>query len=265
MAKVRSINTKGMQRAKDTLGGFGRLPTDIYVGKIKQAYFVDSEVSESQSVVLTVGLTENFAGDEVDREYTERCLITNKDGDAFFEKNGHKVPLQGFTIIDDICQILTEASLTEQETETKKIKIRDRTSGEDIPTPVEVLIDIIGEEIALAIQHKRENKREKDSKGNYQPKPEPVELNSIVKVFSADDFSTLLELEEEKDPTFAEKWMERYHGKMYDTYKESVGGAKVGRPSRNKPGRNDDDQDDDDNSKSSRSSGRRGLSLGRKN
>lgn len=260
MAKVRSINTKGMEKAKDSLGGFARLPTDIYIGKIKQAYFTSSDTSESQSVVLGVGFTETIDGEEVERDYMERLLITNKDGDAFYEKNGHKLPLQGFTIADDICQIITEASLTDQETETKKVKIRDFTSGEDIPTPVEVLIDLIGEEIALAVQHKRQNKREKNSKGDYVQVPEPVELNSIVKVLSPDDFSTLLELDEGKDPAFADKWIERYQGKMQDTFKANVGGAKVGRPSRSNTRKEEDEEED----KPARSAGRRGLSLGRK-
>lgn len=256
MAKLNSINTKGMAKVKDTLG-FTRPPTDIYICKIKNAYLTESqqEDSESQMVNLEVDFIENFNGDELSNTYSERLVICNRDGDAFYVKNGQNIPMPGFVIIDDICQILTEEGITEQDTEIGKVKIRDYDSGQDIPTKVEILADLVGEEIALAIQHRRENKRERSSDGSYQPTPEPVERNTIVHAFSAEDFATLREIEDDKEPEFAEKWINKYQGKINDTFKENVGGAKKGRPSGSKSSRGGKED--------SGKSGRRGLSLGR--
>ena len=112
-----NLTTDGLQESQDRLGGISVFNTDIYIGTIKALY-----AGKSTGGATSVTLIADLNG----KEYTETLYVTNKDGQNWFankQDNTKKVPLPGFTVVDDICLIATGEPLASQETEEKVIKL----------------------------------------------------------------------------------------------------------------------------------------------
>lgn len=221
-----SLTTDGLEQASDRLGGFQPFNTDIYPASIKAAYAGQSD-GGARSVTLIA---------EADgREYRETLWITNKKGENFFlnkQDPTKKVPLPGFTVIDDICLITTGKPLAEQETEEKVVNVYDREAGKEIPKTVPMLVGLLGQPIKLGIVRQLENKTEKDGAGNYIPTAETRETNFIDKVFHPEQNMTVVEARNGADSaTFHDSWLERNKGETRDrrTVKDGEGGT-AGRP-----------------------------------
>ena len=100
-----SLTTEGMERQADTLGG-GKvlLPTDIYKLHVKYAY-----LGESSGGALSITVVGSVNGSD----YSETFWITNKEKKQYYmSKNGKKVPLPGFTNIEEMCLFATGQSLS---------------------------------------------------------------------------------------------------------------------------------------------------------
>ena len=119
MSLFGNLKSDGLEQTQDRLGG-GYQPkeTDIYTGKIK-ALYAGKSAGGAQSVSLILSLADGS-------EYRETFWITNKKGENFFlnkDDKTKKVPLPGFTIVDDLCLVTTGKPLAEQDTEEKTIKL----------------------------------------------------------------------------------------------------------------------------------------------
>lgn len=226
MSVFAKLSTTGLEEAQDRIGGFQPLDTDIYQAKIKAAY-------AGQSAGGAVSIT--FILDAGGREYRETMYVTNKKGENFFlnrDDASKKVPLPGFTIVNDICMIASGAPLSEQATEDKVINIYDNEARKEMPKSVPMLVDLIGQTVALGIVRQLENKNEKDGNGTYVPTEETRETNTTEKVFHPEQKLTVAEaLKGEEVAKFWDSWLERNKGNTRDkrTIKDGVGG-KVGAP-----------------------------------
>ena len=108
MSFFKNLSSDGLEEAQDRLGGYQPLDTDIYHGVIK-AMYAGQAASGAMNVTVIVDLN--------GKEYRETVYITNKNGENFFlnkQDKSKKVPLPGFTTIDDICLIATGSPLAEQ-------------------------------------------------------------------------------------------------------------------------------------------------------
>lgn len=226
MSLFAGIKSDGVEAAKDVVGGGGFLKeTDIYLGTVRQAYGITSK-NGSIGVSLEVELEDGS-------KYKETIYMTNVKGEPFYTKDGNKLPLPGFTVINDICLLLTDNPIDQQNSEEKTIAIYDFESSKEINREMPVLVDLIGGEIALAIQKKRENKTKQNERTKkYEPINEERVSNNISKVFHPEMKCTVNEAMDELEPTFWDKWLERNQGKVYDTYKEVSGGGRPGAPSK---------------------------------
>ena len=96
MSLFSKLGTEGLEEATDRLGGgFAALDHNIYSGKLKALYAITAGSGAMGVVILF-----NHAGGE----YRETVYVTNKKGENFFtdQKTGKKVPLPGFTTINNI-------------------------------------------------------------------------------------------------------------------------------------------------------------------
>lgn len=227
MSLFGNVDTQGMVEQEDRLGGgFSTYESDVYPATIKMAY-VSASKGGAQFVSFEFDLGEG-------RTYKEDIYVTNSKGQAYFTKDGKNIPLPGFTHVNNICIMATEKGMVEQDHELKMVQIWDFESSKMIPREMPVLVDLIGQEILLAIQQVRENKQEKsgekwpDGRDKYAPVNEERIINNIVAVFHSEYFVTVLEAQNEKEPEFMDKWLEKNKGVTYDKYKEvksSAGGA----------------------------------------
>jgi hypothetical protein len=224
MSLFSNLGTEGLAQSEDRLGGFQAYPSDIYVGKVKMA-FADAAASGAQSVTVILDLN--------GKEYSETIYITNKEGKNFFmdkQDKTKKVPLPGFSTINDLCLVATAKPLAEQEAEDKLVKVYDKDTKGQIPKSKPVLVDLIGKEVAVAISQRLENKQAKDGNGVYQPTAESVTRNSIDKVFDVETKLTVVEVQNNRPAEFWDAWLKQNKDKTQDRRTIKEGGGNTGRP-----------------------------------
>ena len=238
MSLFGNVDTQGMEEQEDRLGGgFSTYETDVYPATIKMAY-VGASSRGAQFVSFEFDLGEG-------RTYKEDIYVTNAKGQAYFTKDGKNIPLPGFTQVNNICIMATEVGMVEQAHELKMVQVWDFESSKMIPREMPVLVDLIGQDVLLAIQQVRENKQAKtgekwpDGRDKYGPVNEERIINNIVAVFHSEYHVTVLEAQNEKEAEFMDKWLEKNKGVTYDKYKEvkAAGGAARSASSSSAPAR----------------------------
>lgn len=218
MSIFAGLKSEGLEETTDRLGGFSRPDTGVYLGKIKAAYAGES-AGGAQNVTMILTLAGGV-------EYRETIYVTNRNKENFFlnkDDKTKKVPLPGFTTIDEICQICTDKPLSEQVTEDKIVNIWDNDLKKEAPKSVPVLTELTGKDILLAIDKNLVNKSEKNSAGEYVDTAETREENTINKVFHPTLRVTLTEAKKAAEPNgkmpeslFIDSWTERNAGKTRD-------------------------------------------------
>ncbi len=211
MSLFSKLKTDNLENAEDRVGGgFKVLPTNIYNSKIKLAY---AGTSASGAMNIT------FICDIDGREYKETIYITNKAGENFYKKNDKKFPIPGFTLMNDICLLVTGNGLSEQDTAEKVVNVYSTDVKKEVPTKVQVLSDLIDEEISLAIQHIVEDKNVKNASGEYVPSGETREINAISKALQTSSKKTVIEITSNNDASFWDKWIEAHKDKVINKAK----------------------------------------------
>lgn len=226
MSLFGNLKSEGLEESQDRIGGFQPLETDIYTGVIKAMYAGKSAGgATSVSIIL----------DTNGKEYRETFYVTNKKGENFFlnkDDKTKKVPLPGFTLVDDICMVTSGKPLSEQNTEEKVIKLYDFDARKELPKGVQMLVDCIGLEVSLGILKELHNKNEK-SGDEYVATAEVIERNATDKVFHTETHMTVAEARSGAEKAqFWESWTERNKGNVRDrrTIKDGQAGKPVGGP-----------------------------------
>jgi hypothetical protein len=217
-----NLTTEGLEQSGDRLGGYSVLDTDAYPARITLAYATKSE-GGAQGIVLEAQLTDGG------REYRQTLWVTDRNGKNFYERDGKKNPLPGFTVVDELCLVTTGFPLSQQATEEKVVKVYDFQAKAEVPKAVQVLTGMLGKFAILGIEKKIEDKNVKDPAGKYVPSGETRETNEIAKVFHYETKATVSEIRGEKTPEFHDKWVEKNKGSVRNNAKGAAG--KAGAPS----------------------------------
>lgn len=226
MSIFSKLGTDGLEETKDRLGGgnFGAVESDLYILTLKAAY-AGTSAGGATSVTLVGELEDG-------REYRETVYVTNKAGQNWFPHKDDpkkKVPLPGFTVIDDLCLVVTGQPLREQDehVEEKVIKVYDHDAKAEVPKAVPMLMSLVGQKVAFGIIKQIVNKREK--KGDeYVEIADTREENYIDKVFHPEAKMTVAEARMgQTEPAFWDAWVARNKGVTKDkrTIKDGEGGA----------------------------------------
>lgn len=220
-----NLTTDGMEQQEDRIGGYSVKESDIYTGKIKAAY-----AGKSKGGAMSISLIVDLSGSE----YRETVYITNRKGENFFtSQDNKKVPLPGFSIINDVCLMTTGEPLSSQETEEKVINLYDYDAKKELPTKVDMLTGLIGEEISLGILKVIEDKNVDDGTGKYVPSGETREVNVTNKVFHTGTKMTSAEaLNGAEEAKFWDTWSTKNKGVTQNKAKgaSASGGKPVQRP-----------------------------------
>lgn len=221
-----TLNTEGLEKTEDRLGGFAVLESNAYLGTIKAAY-----AGQSAGGARNVTLILDLGG----REYSETVYVTNKKGENWFlnkQDNTKKVPLPGFTTIEDLCLVTTNKTLSEQTAEDKMMNVYDPEAKKELPKSVPMLVELIGKQATFGILKQIENKNEKNGAGEYVAIADTRESNVIDKIFHHPSNMTVVEAREQAgEAVFMPAWVERNKGKDRDRRSIKDGQAgKAGRP-----------------------------------
>lgn len=223
MSLFSNLGTDGLEQAEDRVGGFNVFATDIYTGKVKALY-----AGKSSGGAQNLTLIADVDG----KEYRETIYVTNKKGENFFlnkQDNSKKVPLPGFTIINDLVLITTGKPLSEQSAEDKVINVYDADAKKELPKTVPMLTEVIGQEFSMAIVNSKEFKQVKDANGEYVDTADTRETNNIEKIFHTETKMTVVEAQNGKTTgEFWDVWLNKNKDVQRDKTKGKT--AQAGKP-----------------------------------
>ena len=209
-------------KEKDSVGGGGVLETGLYPATITLAYGTVS-AGGARGLVLHAKTSQ---GREI-RQTLWTSSGTAKGGKHYYEKDGEKIFLPGFMAADSLCLLTTGKELFEQDTEVKVVNVWSRDAKAEVPTKVDMLVDMIGKEIIIGLFKQTVDKTAKNAMtGEYEPTGETREENEIDKFFRASDKMTTAEIRAaDNEPAFYSIWESKFSGIVRNKTKSAPGTA----------------------------------------
>lgn len=251
LANLKIDDSVVLEQEQDRVGGASRtLDSDIYGFVIEAAYMGTSKESNVDGVAkggatnVTFILKDKKSGAVfkptvyVTGGKDKGCkpYYTKKDDTTGKETN---YPLPGFLVANSIAELTTGVALAEQPTEEKVVKIYNFDSKTEVPTKVQMLVDLIGKEVNLGVLRQTVDKNKSDGNGGYVSSGETRDENEIDKVFCArEGFENMTQTEikakragdDTVEAVFHKTWLEANQGKTRN--KAKGGGGTAGAPAK---------------------------------
>ncbi len=208
-----------VEAERDTLGSGGfTLESDGYDMVMDVVY-----MSKSQGGATAI----NFDFKKPDgSNWKHTIYISNRQGGNTYKdkKTGEKKPLPGYSQVNTICQLSIGKELHDLETEEKVINVYSYDAKGEIPTKVDCITALHGEQITLGIMKTLEDKNVKNDQGVYVPSGDTKDGNEITKIFRAKDHLTKLEILSKADKAeFYDDWVDKNKGEIKDKSKGAKG------------------------------------------
>ena len=206
---------------KDSIGGSGPLDSGLYNCTVSMAH-INKASSGALGLVLTLKTSDN-------KEVRQTLWMTSgtaKGGKNFYEKGGEKHYLPGFIAANAICLLTVGKEISQLDTETKVINLYSAEAKAEVPTKVEVVMDLLGQEIIAGIIKQTVDKTKKnEATGQYEATGETRDENEIDKFFRAKDRMTTAEIRAQaEEATFINAWEQKWAGKVKDRAKGAASG-----------------------------------------
>lgn len=210
-----------------TGGGRKLLESGIYDAVIKHAYFQKS----SRSSALSLNLEFDIGGQKL----REQIWFTNGKGEVRYpdKKDGTMKFLPGFITADTLTWLATEGKTLEQaqkSVQKKTINLYNFQERKELPTDVDMVMDLIGKPIKLGVLQSKVNKQEKNESNEYVDTNDSRELNQVDKYFHAKSGKSRSELQSKGEAKFIETWKAQWAGKLNDRFKAVTGTGTAGMP-----------------------------------
>lgn len=207
---------------KDSVGGNGPLESGLYTAKVALAYI-------TKSAGGALGLVLNFkteAGKEI-RQTLWMTSGTAKGCKNYYEKDGEKHYLPGFNHANSLALLTVGKEISALETETKVVNVYSAEAKAEVPTKVEMLMDLLGQDIIVGLIKQTVDKTKKnESTGVYEPTGETRDENEIDKLFRARDRMTTAEIRAQAETaTFIDTWDAKFSGQTRMKAKGAAGTA----------------------------------------
>ena len=211
---------------KDSVGSsFAPLDSALYPTTVTMAH-----LNKSEGGALALVLTLKTADDKEIRQSLWMTSGTAKGCKNYYEKDGEKHYLPGFNLANSLCLLTLGQEISELATETKVIKLYSSEAKAEIPTKVEVLVDLLGKEVLVGLIKQTVDKNVKTDAG-YVATGETREENEIDKFFRARDRMTTAEIRAQaEEATFAATWEAKWTGKVKEKAKGAAAAGTAGAP-----------------------------------
>lgn len=218
LANLASDDT--IDNERDSIGGGGPVESGLYKQTIAMAYLTKS-AGEALGLVLTFK-------NEDGREVRQTLWMTSgkaKGCKNYYEKDGKKQYLPGFNLANSLCLLTVGKEISQMETETKVVNVYSYEAKAEVPTKVEVFMDLLGKEIYTGLIKQVVDKTKKNDQTNlYEPTGETREENEIDKFFRASDKMTSAEIRASAtEPAFYDAWDAKWTGKTKERAKGASG------------------------------------------
>jgi hypothetical protein len=218
LANLKSDDTIAGER--DSVGG-SVLDSGIYKAKVVLAYLIKAT---SGAVGLVLNLKTD-AGREI-RQTIYMTSGTAKGGTNFYtNKDGEKQYLPGFLVANSLALLTIGKEISDLSTDVKVVNAYSKEAKAEVPTKVDMLTDLLGQEILVGLIKQTVDKNQKNDAGEYIATGETRDENEIDKLFRARDRMTVAEIRAQAtEATFAATWENKFTG----TVKMKAKGAAAG-------------------------------------
>lgn len=221
MSLLASLTTDAsIENETDSVGNsYGPIDSGLYASTVDLAY-----LSKSSGGALSVVLHLKAGNSEV------RETLWVSSGDAkgnrnfYVTKDGEKKYLPGFNTANSLCLLTVGKELAAVETEEKVVNLWSSEAKAQVPTKVQVLTELMGQEIIAGVIKQIVDKNVKNDAGEYVPSGETREENTIDKFFRARDKMTTAEIRAgAEEPAFYNTWNDRFTGTVRDRSTKDAG------------------------------------------
>lgn len=222
MSLLQSFKATGnVKQETDRLGGGGALESAIYGCKVSLAYAQASE-GGAMGIFLRFKTAE---GTEI-RQTLYISSGRDKGCKPTFEKNGETFYLPGYLHANSLCLLTVGKEISEMATEKKVIKLYNKDTKTEVPTEVEMLTDLIGQDIYVGLIKQVVDKTVKGDDNKYVSTGETKEENDIDKLFRFSDKMTFAEISAQAtEPAFFTAWSDKNTGVTRNKAKGASGTA----------------------------------------
>lgn len=211
-----------IENERDVIGASGPLDSGIYKLTVALAYLNKSEGG-------ALGLNVVFKTEQ-GRELRQTFWMTSgtaKGCKNYYEdKQGQKQYLPGFLLANALTLLTVGKEIGALDTETKVVKLYNYEAKAEVPTKVEVLVDLLDQEVLAGVIRQVVDKNVKNDAGAYVPSGETREENEIDKLFRERDRLTTAEIRAQAtEPAFIESWEAKWTGKTKNRAKGAQAGT----------------------------------------
>lgn len=142
------------------------------------------------------------------------------------DKQGAKQYLPGFIQANALCLLTVGKEISALDTEVKVIKLYSPEAKAEVPTKVDVLVDLLNKEVIAGIIKQTVDKTKKDeTTGLYVATGETRDENEIDKFFRASDRMTTAEIRAQaEEAVFIDTWEAKWKDKVKDRAKGAADG-----------------------------------------
>lgn len=224
MSLLKSLATNdSIANEKDSVGSTGPLESGLYNTTVSMAYLSKS-AGGALGLVLTLKTEEG-------RDIRQTLWMTSgtaKGCKNYYEtKTGEKQYLPGFNIANGLSLLTVGKEISDLETETKVVNVYSAEAKAEVPTKVEVLMDLLNQEITVGLIKQTVDKTKKnESTGVYEPTGETRDENEIDKLFRTRDRMTTAEIRAQaEEAKFVDTWSAKWSGKTRDKSTGTAGTA----------------------------------------
>lgn len=222
MSLLKSLATDStIADERDSLGGSRVLNSGLYLFTVTLAYI---QVAASGALGLVLGLKTD-AGEL--RQTLWMSSGKDKGGKNYYEKDGKKTYLPGFLLAQSLALLTVGKEISDLDTEKKVVNLYNAEAKKEVPTQVDMVMDLIGQEIYGGVLKQLVDKTKKnDATGQYEPTGETREENELDKFFRAKDKLTTAEIRAGlTEAVFADQWAEKNTGNVRDRTSKTKGNA----------------------------------------
>lgn len=221
MSLLKNLTTdSNIANEKDSVGGNAPLESGMYLATVATAY-----INKASSGALGLVLNMKTADNREIRQTLWMTAGTAKGGNNYYtDKSGDKQYLPGFLHANSLALLTCGKEISELDTETKVVNVYSAEAKAEVPTKVEMIMDLLGKEILVGLIKQTVDKTKKNDAGVYVATGETRDENEIDKLFRAKDRMTTAEIRAQAETAaFADTWEAKWSGKAKDRSKGASG------------------------------------------
>lgn len=226
-----NIDTTGVKKNGDSLGGSFIKESDVYDATIKYAYG-----AESKGGALSLMFEFELADGGTLRQQIYYTSGKEKGQKIYSEKDGVKKELAGYTTCNNIALIGTGKELKQlgDTVEDKVIMAYDFDAKAEKQKSVKMVMGLVGAKVKLGVVKQTVDKNVEKTPGNWVASGETRDENEITAVFHPEKLLTVAEAQAgATEAKFHGDWLKKFKGTTVmraKGAKAGAGGGTAGRP-----------------------------------